>query len=399
VSCRNGLWGDEPDGENDLICVRVADFDRTRRRVILDTPTLRAVSPSKAGSRLLRKGDLLIEKSGGGEQQPVGTVVLFEHAERAICSNFVARMEPDARQSPEYLCYLHRALYGLRVPHRSIKQTTGIQNLDADSYFDEKVALPPRHVQDLIVAFLDRKTAKLDALVAKNERLIELLEEKRTTTLERALRGADGPTVKLGYLATVLAGYAFPSDGYLHGDAGIRLLRGINISTDGLRWNETVRWDDTDLGRLKRYALRDGDLVFGMDRPWVSSGVRIAAVSNEDLPSLLLQRVLRLRATPRIRQEYLRLILASRAFREYFEPELTGVSVPHISDEQVRSYRTQLPSLEQQDDVCRLARRLAQTVAPIRTKLNVQQQQLREYRQALITAAVTGQLDVQEASE
>ena len=59
-SCQNGLWGDEPDGNDDLVCVRVAGFDRTRRRVILDEPTLRSVPSSKLGGRLLTRGDLLI---------------------------------------------------------------------------------------------------------------------------------------------------------------------------------------------------------------------------------------------------------------------------------------------------------------------------------------------------
>src|SRR5690606_4363042 len=91
---QTGLWGDEPDGVNDIICVRVADFDRVRRRVALDEPTMRAVPAENIGKRLLRRGDLLIEKSGGGDHQSVGTVVLYDHELRAICSNFVARIEP-----------------------------------------------------------------------------------------------------------------------------------------------------------------------------------------------------------------------------------------------------------------------------------------------------------------
>ena len=95
-------------------------------------------------------------------------------------------MAVNGAHSPVYLCYLHHALYGLRVPHRSIKQTTGIQNLDAESYLKEKVALPPRAQQDAIAALLDQKTAAIDALIAKKGRVIELLQEKRQALITRA---------------------------------------------------------------------------------------------------------------------------------------------------------------------------------------------------------------------
>ena len=45
TGCQNGVWGEEPDGQCDMICVRVADFDRIEFRVCLDNPTLRSIDP------------------------------------------------------------------------------------------------------------------------------------------------------------------------------------------------------------------------------------------------------------------------------------------------------------------------------------------------------------------
>ena len=73
--CINGIWGNDPNGREDLPCVRVADFDRARLRVRLAKPTLRAVAPGERKRRLLKKSDLLLEKSGGGDLQPVGVVM------------------------------------------------------------------------------------------------------------------------------------------------------------------------------------------------------------------------------------------------------------------------------------------------------------------------------------
>ncbi|MCB0535797.1 MAG: restriction endonuclease subunit S, partial [Saprospiraceae bacterium] len=80
---------------------------------------------------------------------------------------------------------------------RSIKQTTGIQNLDTSSYFKEIVCLPPLEEQQAIAAWLDERTARIDTLIAKKQRLIELLQEKRQAIISKAVtRGLD-PHVKL----------------------------------------------------------------------------------------------------------------------------------------------------------------------------------------------------------
>ena len=183
----NGTWGEEPNGDDDLICVRVADFDRERFLVIGEPPTLRAVDNAQRKGRLLCKGDLLIEKSGGGEKQLVGCVVFFDHEFSAVCSNFVARMPIVPRHSARFWAYAHAALYDGRLNYPAIKQTTGIQNLDSAAYLDTRVGLPPEDDQRAIADFLDRETAKIDALVAKKRTLIERLKEKRTALISRTV--------------------------------------------------------------------------------------------------------------------------------------------------------------------------------------------------------------------
>ena len=211
TGCQNGVWGEEADEVHDVICVRVADFDRVQFRVVLDNPTMRSIDPRSAQTRRLEEGDLLLEKSGGGEKQPVGAVVMYDHSEPAVCSNFVARMPVAEGHHPRYLTFLHAALYAARINTRSIKQNTGIQNLDSESYLNESVGLPKGREQRAIADFLDRETAKIDALVATKERLIELLQEKRTALITRAVtRGLD-PNVPMKDSGVEWLGYRFPA--------------------------------------------------------------------------------------------------------------------------------------------------------------------------------------------
>ena len=190
ASCRNGVWGDEPDGKRDIACIRVADFDRGTFRVDMSHLTIRSLDPRAVSAHRIGVGDLLLEKSGGGDRQPVGVVVIVDEDTPAVCSNFIARMTVHAaRHDPAFLVYLHAALYASRINVRSIKQSIGIQNLDADAYLDERIGLPALDEQRAIARFLDRETVRIDSLVSKTEKAIERLTEYRTAMISAAVTG------------------------------------------------------------------------------------------------------------------------------------------------------------------------------------------------------------------
>ena len=193
----NGTWGDEPNGVDDLICIRVADFDRTRFAVVDAPPTLRAIGKRERSDRLLRQGDLLIEKSGGGYNQPVGCVVDFDHTFAAVSSNFIGRIAVAPGMWSRYWTYVHASLYASRLNLPAIKQTTGIQNLDTGAYFNQRVPFPPLPQQRAIADYLDRETAQLDALVVAKERVLALLAEKRRALITRAVTRSLDPNVQL----------------------------------------------------------------------------------------------------------------------------------------------------------------------------------------------------------
>lgn len=192
-SAKNGVWGDDPNGgDEDIRCVRVADFNRQQMTIHDESVTFRSVPSKDRIGRVLRKGDLLLEKSGGGPNTPVGFVVLYDKHEPAVCSNFVARVELRTGQDSSYWRYLHATTYASGLTQRSIKQATGIQNLDQSSYFDEAAPFPPFEEQRAIASYLDHETAEIDAFIADQEELIALLKERRAATITQAVtKGLD----------------------------------------------------------------------------------------------------------------------------------------------------------------------------------------------------------------
>lgn len=166
---RLGIWGDDAGVDSvDVLVARVADFNRKIFKLNA-VETLRSVELNQFLNRRVKKGDILLERSGGGEKSPVGCAVFVtEDIPNLVSSNFVSRIRAIGDVNPEYLSLVFIALYvsGMQRPHSS--QTTGIQNLDTESYF--QVEIPDRELfqQEGLATtgrqLLDKTAAVIDRL-------------------------------------------------------------------------------------------------------------------------------------------------------------------------------------------------------------------------------------------
>ena len=158
----------------------------------------------------------------------------------------------------------------------------------------------------------------------------------------------------LNDVADMLVGFAFKSTGFLDADTdGPRLVRGDNVQQGYLRWGDkTKRWSSADLDGLERYQLAEGDVLLAMDRPIVGDGLKMAWITNDDLPAFLVQRVCRLRGKAGMaRTEFLRYVLAAPDFAAHIHRITTGANIPHISGRDIGSYEFELPTLSEQDAI------------------------------------------------
>ena len=351
------------------------------------------ISELRNGYTYFRDGDTVVAKVTPCFENGKGALAVGLVGGIAFGTTELQVLRPGARLDSRFLFYLTLS-HAFRATGASEMYGAGGQKRVPEWFCRDFMApVPPLSTQRLLAAFLDRKTAAIDQLIQKKERLIELLQEKRQALIDRLLEPDHGPFVKLGHFADLLPGYAFPSDGFNH-DGGVRLLRGVNVSTGTLRWGESVYWPTNHVAALSRFRLRAGDVVLGMDRPRVSSGIRAAVVTESDCPGLLLQRVARLRARTGLAQEYILLLVSSPKFHAYFEPIMTGVSVPHISPDQILGFRFRLPRIGAQQQACESFRTETLKTEKLQSQLETHVALLGEYRQALISAAVTGHIGV-----
>ena len=388
LSCTNGIWGEEPrGGSDDLVCVRVADFDRQRLCVDLANPTLRFVAPAFRRGRILEPGDLLLEKSGGGGDQPVGAVVLYEGSTPAVCSNFIARMRVAPGFDAQYLCYLHAALYRLGVNRRSIAQTTGIQNLDSKSYLEEVVRIPECGEQRRISARLDGETARLDRVVDVKRHLLDLLRLRRealiTQTMSRGAGRFEIARLKFIRSGALLYGANQPANSRSAEDP--RYIRITDLNDDGSLREDTFHSLPEHLAAP--YLLQDGDLLLARSGATVGKAFRYR---QEWGRACFAGYLIRLRPDRRkVLPDYLHYFTQSRAYWDQVKLHTVQSTIANVSAERYANFELPLPSLAEQQGMVDY---LNGAVRKLDRLVNITERQislLRDYRSTLLVDTVT----------
>lgn len=186
-----GTWGEEPKEDGtDIVCFRVADFDYQHLSLSNKNVTYRSVDEKQLIGREVNCGDIVIEKSGGGDIWPVGRAVISNYDIKATCSNFMHVVSVNDKANNKYLNYLFATIYMHGLNRQYFAQTTGIQNLKVKEYLSQVVYFPSISEQDVIAAYLDDVTGKVEALIAEKQKQLENLRTYRTSLItETVTRG------------------------------------------------------------------------------------------------------------------------------------------------------------------------------------------------------------------
>ena len=411
--CVNGIWGEEPTGaDDDVVVLRVADFDRNALRVSLDKLTLRSISASERRQRSLRSGDLLIEKSGGGERQLVGQVVLFEHEFDAVTSNFVARMRVRPGVDSRYLTYVFAHLYSRKINLRSIKQNTGIQNLDSGQYLREHFLFPTNTVQVRLADFLDIEIARIDILLEKQKQLVGFLKEKRQAVISQAVTkglNLDVPMKDSGveWLGEVPSHwevvrsrrlFAYITSGSrdwgdFYSDDGEFFARIANVSSESIepKFHSIVRVALPEKAEGMRSKVADGDILITITAELGS----ICVASGDLIGGYVSQHLALCRPNDAVESaRWLGFALAADSSRSQFALAGYGGTKTQLSLEDVREIALAVPPAAEQAELANyIDGEVARADALVSSTAEFAEL-LDERRAALISAAVTGQIDV-----
>lgn len=270
------------------------------------------------------------------------------------------------------------------------------------------VCLPPIAEQKIITDKLDDLLARVESIKTRLENIPEILKKFRQSVLSAAVsgklteawrRGNTFATVQgaLGNYVSIDIGHAFKSKDFTA--TGVRLLRGQNIEPGALKWNDTKFYSEGILNDFYHLVINAGDIVLAMDRPIISTGLKLARATENDLPCVLVQRVARFKDFINICPDFLFILLSEPSFANYIQPNQTGSDIPHISGKQILSYNVKIPNVDEQLEIVRRVEDVFNYIENIKKQTNNALLRVNNLTQSILAKAFRGELTAQWREE
>lgn len=174
-----GEWGLEDKTGNGIKVIRTTNITNDGTLDLTETVT-RNISDTKLQKKLLKKGDILLERSGGTKDNPVGRVAYFNENDTYVANNFTQTLRSIGDIESYYL--FHFLFYYYKMNKMKIRsmgnQTTGIQNLNMDDYMQIAIPVPPREHQELFISIAkqaEKSKSELRQTIEKIDRVMKSL--------------------------------------------------------------------------------------------------------------------------------------------------------------------------------------------------------------------------------
>ncbi len=285
-------------------------------------------------------------------------------------------------------------------------------NLNAEKVRNLPLVFPSLLEQTQIARFLDHETARIDALIEEQQRLIELLKEKRQAVISHAVTKGLDPTVPMKdsgvewlgevpahWIYTKLGRLAFMQEGpglrnWQFTDQGTRVICVTNITESGINFDKLEKFISEEEYRssYRHFTVRQGDLMLSSSG---NSWGKVAEYTSVE-PVILNTSTIRLNELVplRLKRKYLRWFLESKTCREQLDVAMTGACQPNFGPTHLNEVITACPPVQEQ---IAIASYLDGKISEFRELIRVALEMvdiLQERRSALISAAVTGKIDV-----
>jgi type I restriction enzyme, S subunit len=327
--------------------------------------------------------------------------------------NIDKSMEPsfvhNLMRSVTYVQKYSSLLYGIRPNSLQVKQ------MDFERI---EILVPTQQTQKRIGDYLDEKCALIDSIIAKKQRQLELLKEKRAAIINRAVtRGLPAEArakagldegvemkesgvewigkvpkgwevINMKYLAFFQNGFSFSSDTYV--DEGLPIVRISDIGKPHIDPNEFRRVPNDTRSAIQNFRIKRGDILLALTGATIGK----STLCDSDEEMYLNQRVAILRPSKRISIKFLDLTIRSDYVQEKIKVICFGGAQDNIGKPDIGRIPLFVPSVDQQDLIVDEAERLLGSQGKMLIKIEESLSLLTEYKTSLIAHAVTGRIKV-----
>ena len=364
-------------------------------------------------ARIVRKGAILVGGIGDiGKLGIAGVEITTNQQIHAIEAN-IQKIDDS---------FLKYTIFNSKEELQKDSSSVVLAILTKTKLLELNILIPPLSEQIQIASFLDKKTALIDEIIAKKERLIETLQAKRQATINEVVTGKkvwnpktntwteaskvknsgidwlgeipeDWEVVKLKYLVSKVGSGVTPrGGGEVYSDEGVIFVRSQNVHFDGLRLEDIVRIDVETHESMSGSKVQRNDVLLNI----TGASIGRCCVVNVDDEINVNQHVSILRTNERIFPYFLNLVLQSSIGQLQVNLKSSGGNREGLTAEAIKTFIIPLPKKNEQliiiDKLGELISHFETTIFRIKTQI----QKLKEYRQSLISEAVTGKIDVSD---
>lgn len=323
---------------------------------------------------LLRRGDVLITPSSETSDDIGHSAVVSENLAQTAYSYHLVRFRPfkSTEIIPEFSRFAFQAQQ-VRAHLEKMSKGTTRKILTRNDFTTIPIIVPDLPTQRAIADFLDRETARIDTLIEKKQRLVELLGDRYERHRDQVLSASDDdlPRQSMRWLIRVGSGNFISNEemsSELSSDRSIPVIGGNGVMAYTNRSNTP-----TNTLVVGRVGALCGNVHFFEHRSWVTDNALIVRLTSKAI-------------LPRYAFEILKSAKLNEKANKSAQPLITGETVKKVT--------VRLPPKDEQEKRVRrlseLSAKLVETTKTILSSID----RLKEYRSALITSAVTGQIDV-----
>ncbi|MFF5521178.1 restriction endonuclease subunit S [Streptomyces coeruleorubidus] len=309
--------------------------------------------------------------------------------------NSINRLRPIGDNDGRFIAFY---LIALRASGfiRAYSNVVSMPHLTAEKLARIPIPLPPVEVQRAIASYLDRETARIDTLIEEQRRLIEMLRERRWSVVERSVALLDWNT-PLKAVAVLIQtgpfGSQLKSDEYE--DGGTPIINPSHIVAGEIVPDPQVAVGAVKAAQLARHALEEGDLVAArrgeLGRCAVVGATAVGFLCGTGSALVRFNRAY-------MDPAFGAILFSSQRNRDALTLASVGSTMDNLNSDIIGSLRVPVPTLEEQRE---LVAEISDATKKIDTLIEESERFIelsRERRSAVITAAVTGQIDVREVA-
>jgi len=359
----------------------------------------------------LERGDVIVTKDSESWDDIAVPAFVQSQMCDVLCGYHLALIRPKSMAADGHYLFRGFAARGINDQFRVAANGITRYGLGKDRLGSGWFPLPPLPEQRAIADFLDRETAKIDALVAKRERLIDLLEEKRAAVIAHAVTKGLDPNVptkdsgiqwlgeipahwevkRLMYLTQpgrpIMYGIVLPGPNV---DEGVLIVKGGDVAPGRLRPDLLQKTTAEIEAGYVRSRLRPGDIVYAI-RGSIGAAERIPPELDG---ANLTQDAARVAPGAAAQGEWLLWALKSRSTFGQLEAGALGATIRGINIRDLKRAFLPVPAGNEQRSIAEYLGRETSQVGTLIARVLQHIDKLREFRTALISAAVTGKIDV-----